>query len=153
MWKIRPFMLQDQPIARQLILDGLGGHFGFIDETMNPDLDDIWQQYIANGDLFVVVESDGVLVGTGALVKEGGDGINGRLVRMSVHASHQRQGIGRRLVRHLCQKARECGYTQLFVETNNDWFDAIGLYESCGFREYARDIESVYLRKKLEPEE
>ena len=149
MWKIRPFIPQDQPIARQLILEGLGGHFGFIDETINPDLDDIWQQYVASGDLFVVVESDGVIVGTGALVEENGDGINGRLLRMSVRPSHQRQGIGRGLVRHLCQQARERGYKHLLVETNNDWCDAIGLYESCGFREYDRDTESVYLQLTL----
>jgi len=146
MWKIRPFILQDQPIARQLILEGLGGHFGFIDETMNPDLNDIWQQYVASGNLFVVVESDGVLVGTGALVREGE---NGRLLRMSVRASHQRQGIGRGLVHYLCQQARERGYAQLLVETNNDWFDAIGLYKSCGFREYDHDAESVYLQLTL----
>ena len=149
MWKIRPFSPQDQPIARQLILEGLGGHFGFIDETINPDLDDIWQQYVASGNLFVVVESDGVLVGTGALVEEGGDEINGRLLRMSVRVSHQRQGIGRGLVRHLCQQAQKRGYKHLLVETNNDWFDAIGLYESCGFREYDRDAESVHLQLTL----
>jgi len=150
MWKIRPFIPQDQSAARQLILEGLGRHFGFIDPTMNPDLDDIWQHYVATGGVFVVVESDGMLVGTGALVEEEGErNLVGRLVRMSVSESHQRQGIGRALVNHLCQQAQECGYKQLLVETNNDWFDAIGLYESCGFCEYDRDTESVYLQLML----
>ena len=149
MWKKRPFIPQDQPLARQLILEGLRRHFGFIDPTMNPDLDDIWQHYVAAGDLFVVVESDGLLVGTGALVQERECDHAGRLVRMSVRESHQRQGIGRGLVRHLHHHAQQRGYTQLLVETNNDWFDAIGLYESCGFREYDRDAESVYLQLML----
>ncbi len=140
--KIRPFHPQDQSAARQLILEGLGGHFGYIDETMNPDLDDIWQHYVAAGSAFVVAQVGGLLVGTGALIREGE---NGRLVRMSVRQSHQRQGIGRKLVQHLIQKAHEQGYKRLLVETNHDWFDAIGLYESCGFREYDRDAESVYL--------
>ena len=142
MLKIRPFTPQDQSAARQLVLEGLGGHFGYIDETMNPDLDDIWQHYVADGGVFVVAEMDGLLVGTGALIREGEDG---RLVRMSVCKSQQRQGIGRQLVRHLIQKANEQGYKRLLVETNHDWFDAIGLYQSCGFREYDRDAESVYL--------
>ena len=149
MWKTRPFIPQDQPIARQLILEGLGRHFGFINPAMNPDLDDIWQHYVAAGGVFVVVESDGELVGTGALVKGAACDRTGRLVRMSVRESHQRQGIGRGLVRHLHHHAQQCGYKRLLVETNNDWFDAIGLYKSCGFREYDRDAESVYLQLML----
>jgi GNAT superfamily N-acetyltransferase len=144
--KIRPFTPQDQSAARQLILEGLGGHFGFIDRTMNPDLDDIWQNYVAAGNVFVVAEVDGIIVGTGALIDEQG---NGRLVRMSVRPSHQRQGIGRQLVQHLIQKAIERRYTRLIVETNHDWYDAISLYQKCGFRAYARDEESVHFQLKL----
>ncbi len=147
MLKIRPFHPQDQSAARQLILEGLGGHFGFIDETMNPDLDDIWQHYVAAGGIFVVAEIDGLLVGTGALIDEEGDG---RIVRMSVRKTHQRQGIGRQLVHHLIQKANEQGYRRLLVETNNDWYDAIGLYQRCGFCGYDRDSVSVYLDIFLE---
>ena len=35
---IRAFEPRDQAAARQLILAGLGEHFGWIDETCNPDL-------------------------------------------------------------------------------------------------------------------
>lgn len=41
MIKVRPFETRDQVAARKLILSGLGEHFGFIDERLNPDLDDI----------------------------------------------------------------------------------------------------------------
>jgi len=145
-FKIRPFTPQDQSAAQCLILKGLGDHFGFIDPDMNPDLDDIWQYYVTAGAVFVVAESAGVIVGTGALVEEGA---NGRLLRMSVHEKYQRQGIGRSLVRHLRRQAEDLGYIWLLVETNNDWYDAIGLYQSCGFREYDRDAESVYERLLL----
>lgn len=141
--RIRPFTPQDQIAARQLILEGLGGHFGFIDETMNPDLANIWQQYIIPGNLFVVTEIDRQIVGTGALIEEA-KGI-GRLVRMSVSPRHQRRGIGRQLVQHLIQKAKEQGYERLLVETNHDWVDAIGLYQSCGFCEYDLDDVSVHM--------
>lgn len=145
--KIRPFTQQDQSATRQLILDGLGGHFGFIDETMNPDLDNIWQNYVMPGDIFIVAESAGQIVGTGALVTET-TGV-GRLVRMSVSADWQRRGIGRRLVQYLITQAKEVGYQQLLVETNHDWYDAIGLYKSCGFHEYDRDEESRHFQQKL----
>src|SRR5690349_8639040 len=76
---IRPFQARDQQAARQLILDGLGGHFGFIDESRNPDLDDIMAHYVEPGNSFVVAQIDGSLVGTGALIAEGQ--YTGRLVR------------------------------------------------------------------------
>jgi ribosomal protein S18 acetylase RimI-like enzyme len=145
--RIRPFTPADQPATRQIILEGLGGHFGFIDETMNPDLDDIWRHFIISGNLFIVAEINSQIVGTGALIEEA-KGV-GRLVRMSVNPDHQRRGIGHQLVQHLIQKANEQGFQHLLVETNHDWVDAIGLYQSCGFCEYDRDAESVYLRLVL----
>ena len=77
---IRPFRVEDQQKVCQLILDGLGEHFGNINEELNPDLDDIAASYA--GDLFLVAEQAGVIVGCGALIYEG-DGI-ARVQRMSV---------------------------------------------------------------------
>ena len=51
---IRSFEVGDQEQARWLILEGLGEHFGYIDETLNPDLDDILHNYIIPGHDFVV---------------------------------------------------------------------------------------------------
>jgi ribosomal protein S18 acetylase RimI-like enzyme len=144
---IRPFEPRDQQAARVLILDGLGEHFGYIDETRNPDLDDIAANFITPGNVFVIAQIDGKLIGTGALIGE--DAHTGRIVRMSVRRQVRRQGIGRALVEHLVGVARQCGFTRVLVETNNDWADAIGLYERCGFAEYARDEVSVYLMLEL----
>lgn len=146
-YQIRPFSHSDQEDAKSVILEGLGNHFGYIDETLNPDLDDIWQHYIVKGDIFVVAECEGELVGTGGLIREIGG--NGRLVRMSVRQLHQRKGIGQSIVCHLIEKAQEQGYRHLLVETNFDWNDAIGLYLSCGFQEYDRDEESIHLRLRF----
>jgi deferrochelatase/peroxidase EfeB len=44
---VRDFKRQDQENARLLILAGLGEHFGFVDETINPDIEDIEKNYIA----------------------------------------------------------------------------------------------------------
>src|SRR5690242_11084261 len=100
---IRPFIRADQAAARRLILDGLAEHFGWLDATLNPDLDDIWAHYVANGALFVVAEIDGVPVGTGALVPEG---TGGRLVRISVAPAQRRRGVGRAVVDDLVRAAR-----------------------------------------------
>jgi ribosomal protein S18 acetylase RimI-like enzyme len=129
--------------VRRLVLAGLGDHFGAIDETMNPDLDDIALHHVGRGHCVVVAERDGELVGTGTLAAEG-PGV-GRLVRMSVDGRCRGQGIGRRLVAHLLEEARRRGYARVLVETNDDWCDAIGLYRACGFVEEARRDGEVHL--------
>ncbi len=145
--KIRLFQPEDQEAARDLILSGLGEHFGYIDPSYNPDVNDIGANYVTAGHPFVVGERDGVLVGTGALLVH--DEEVGQLVRMSVHQGQRRQGLGRALVSHLLQIARGRGLRKVIVETNNDWYDAIGLYERCGFVEYDRDEVSVYMELGL----
>src|SRR5579872_5319638 len=146
---IRPFAAADQPAARRLILLGLGEHFGFIDETCNPDIDDIAAHYLASGQTFLVAELDGTLVGTGALLRE--DAQTGRVVRMSVARDVRRKGIAQALMARLMDIARERGFARLVLETNIDWDDAIGFYQRCGFREYARGEGLTHLALDLSP--
>lgn len=148
--RIRPFEARDQETARRLILAGLGEHFGWIDETRNPDLDDIAANYVDRGSTFLVAEIDGKLVGTAALVTERKD--TGRIVRMSVSQMYRRKGIGRVLVSHLLDVARQKGFVQIRVSTDNGWEDAIGLYGHCGFTEFKRDEIGVYFVVELADE-
>jgi GNAT superfamily N-acetyltransferase len=144
---IRPFTAADQSAARNLILEGLGEHFGFIDESYNPDLNDIMAHYILPGQTFIVAELQGTIVGTGALISEG-EGV-GRIVRMSVARSERRKGIGQALIAHLIQRARECGFTRLVLETNLAWDDAMGFYRHCGFFEEYRTDTLAHLALEL----
>ena len=144
---IRPFVPADQPVVRRLILEGLGEHFGFIDETMNPDVDDIVAHFIAPGHIFLVAQCEMDIVGTAALIFVG-DGV-AQMVRVSVSAQHRRRGIGRMLVNRLVGIARERGLQRIEVETNNDWENAIGLYQCYGFVEHDRDDVSVYMSLPL----
>ncbi len=144
---IRPFAPADQPAARRLILAGLGEHFGSIDETRNPDVDDIQRYYVERGNPFLVAELAGDLVGTAALLRE--DAATARVVRVSVARAFRRQGIARSLVARLLADARSRGFTRVLVETNLDWGDALGLYRALGFEEYARDDESRHLALAL----
>jgi ribosomal protein S18 acetylase RimI-like enzyme len=138
---IRQFEQRDQQAARQLILQGLGAHFGFIDETLNPDLNDIMANYVNVGHSFLVAYSGSNLVGTGALITEA-EGV-GRIVRVSTHRDYRRRGIGRAIVTRLLNQARERGYRRVLVSTNTDWYDAIGLYQRLGFVEYGRNEYGV----------
>ena len=145
---IRPFAAGDQAAARRLVLAGLGERFGFVDESLNPDLDDVAAAYVPPGRLFVVGERHGRIVGTGALI-EVGERV-GRIVRVSVDREQRGRGIGRALVAHLLATARARGYVRLLVETNDDWADAIALYRSCGFAEEDRRHGEVHLALALD---
>ncbi|MCH7698434.1 MAG: GNAT family N-acetyltransferase [Chloroflexi bacterium] len=132
--EIRPFRVEDQEKARQLILDGLGEHFGNVQEDLNPDLDDISVSYA--GDLFLVAEQAGVIIGCGALIYEG-DGI-ARVQRMSVLRNLRRRGIARAILERLITEARLQGRWRVVIETGF-WEDSVGFYTSWGFVETSRD--------------
>lgn len=127
---IRPFRSEDQAAAKELILKGLVEHWGWLDETKNPDLDDIAGSY-ADG-TFLCAWRGEELVGTGACVPEA-EGI-GRIVRMSVATQMRRRGMGTSILQRLCDYARAAGYRRLVLETTSTWEDVVTFYESQGFR-------------------
>lgn len=127
--RIRPFRPDDQPAAKALILAGLAEHWGRLDPTLNPDLDDIAASYADA--VFLVAELDGQIVGTGVLVAE--TAVVGRIVRMSVARAQRRRGIARQLLAALIAAAQAKQYTQLVLETTATWDDAIGFYRAAGF--------------------
>lgn len=140
---IRPFRVTDQAAVRRLVLAGLAERWGHLDETLNPDLDNIAGSYVVTGGAVLVAEHGGVIVGTGTL-KYDGAGV-GQIVRMSVASDARRQGLARRLVLALLNAARAAGCERVIVETMHNWHSAVALYVACGFREYDRDAEDVYL--------
>lgn len=131
---VRPFEPGDQAAVRALVLDGLKEHFGSLDDTLNPDLDDIARAYADSW--FVVAVSDGQTVGTGCL--KPGDGGDANVVRMSTLREVRRRGVGRAILDRLIGHARDQGFRRVTLGTNDDWADAIAFYEACGFREIAR---------------
>jgi GNAT superfamily N-acetyltransferase len=145
---IRPFEVCDQEQARWLILEGLGEHFGYIDETLNPDLDDILHNYIMAGHVFLVAYIGRELVGTGALILHN-DGIS-EMVRISTRKAYRRRGIGQAIISSLVNVARERGGRRIIVKTNADWYDAIYLYKSLGFVEHGCTTDAVNLELLLD---
>lgn len=140
-WHKRPFSPTDQAAAKQLILDGLTEHWGELNLSLNPDLNDIHASYIDRGGVFIVVEADGKLIGTGALMPEGDN--TARIMRVSVHQDYRRMGMGRGITAQLVKTARQIGYTRILVETTDTWQAAIQLYQDFGFVEvdqYGGDV-------------
>lgn len=131
--QIRPFCAADQDAAKQLVLAGLGERWGWIDPTLNPDLNDIAANY-AEG-VFLVGYLGDTLVATGALTPEvTPEGVAAlRVERMSVRADLRGQGIGRRMLDALLDHARVRQCPLIVLETTSTWADAVRFYARYGF--------------------
>lgn len=127
---IQQFTPADQPAAKALILQGLEEHWGALDLSLNPDLNDIAASY-ATG-VFLCAWLDGELAGTGAIVPEG-EGVM-RVVRMSVQKERRRMGIASQILIALLSEARRRNGHTVVLETTETWDDAIGFYLRHGFR-------------------
>jgi len=144
---IRLFQPEDQSSARQLILDGLREYFGALDDTLNNDLADIQASYAARGHLFLVATIDFTIVGTGALLVHREEG---PIVRVSVASRLRRAGIGRAILAALLAEAEARGWPFVWMETNDDWPDAIGFYQAAGFEPCDHRDGCVFMRRRLD---
>lgn len=129
-YSIQPFSPEDQHEARNLVLAGLVEHWGFLDPTLNPDLNDIAASY-ADG-LFLVARQGDTIVGTGALLPRSDD--TAEIMRMSVSSTLRRSGLGSAILLHLCEYAKAMGYHKLVLETTSTWQEVIEFYLKFGFQ-------------------
>ena len=98
---------------------------------------------------------DGELAGIGALTAL--DAHRGEVKSMRVDDRFRGHGVGRALLRHIVDRARERGMSSLWLETGTteDFLPAQRLYESegfapCGpFEGYAPDPFSVFMTREL----
>lgn len=136
---IRAWQGRDQDAAKDLILQGLGERWGWIDPTLNPDLNDIGATF-ATGVFLVAeipaaevpaTEAAATLIATGAWLPE--DATSVRIVRMSVRRDLRGQGIGRRLLDALLDAAWQRGMPRAVLETTSTWTDAVRFYTRYGF--------------------
>lgn len=145
--RLRDFAPDDQASVRALILTGLGEHWGWIDETRNPDLDDISAHY--TGETFLVAHRGDTLIGTGALVAEGE--ATGRIVRMSVAAAERRAGIGTLILRELEARAVQRGFRLIVLETTATWGEVIAFYVRNGYRALGERDGDMHFEKVSVP--
>lgn len=111
---VQDFTRDYQDKVKELILCGLGEHWGTIDYTLNPDLNDIQKNYICIDptNAFKIVLVEGMLIATGAVIRE--DEFAARIVRMSVHKDFRNIGVGRNLLKILVKHARDNHYQDCF---------------------------------------
>jgi broad specificity phosphatase PhoE/GNAT superfamily N-acetyltransferase len=139
--EIRPFCPEDQAEAQALILGGLKEHWGSIDPTKNPDIYDISTAY--RDAFFFVARHQGRMVGTAALIPR--DEHTAEIVRMSVSGDLRRKGIGKALLHHLVNLAKQSDYCRLILETTSSWENAVQFYLENGFKvTHQRDGDTYF---------
>ena len=126
---IRTFTAADQHEVAALILAGLAEHWGDVDETRNPDVQDLAGAY-PGGRTIVVIEG-GAIIGTGTVVPRGD--ATAEIRRMSVAPAHRQRGVGRALVTELLTTARGWGHHRVVLETSSSWTEVVAFYQRCGF--------------------
>jgi len=136
---IEPFRSADQDDVRRVILAGLAEHWGYVDESVNPDLLDIARTY-SHG-IFLVAKVDSIVVGTGALVPRA-PGV-GEIVRMSVATELRRRGIASQVLRELIACAPKLGVSRIVLETTAAWREVAAFYLANGFT-ITHDVEGPF---------
>lgn len=141
--EIEPFQPADQSAVKQLVLDGLAEHWGFLDPTKNPDLDNIAKTYARA--IFLVMRHEGEIIGCGALLPRSAQ--HAEIVRMSVKKAWRGQHIGKIILNALCDAARAKGITHIILETTETWTDVIAFYLRNGFTITRRLDGDVYFER------
>jgi putative acetyltransferase len=143
---VEPFRPADQAQVKSLVLAGLVEHWGVLDPTKNPDLEDIACSY--SGATFLVARHGAEIVGAGALVPRGEE--QAEIVRMSVASGARRLGIGRRILQALCRAAVKQGVRKVVLETTETWDEVIAFYMDYGFRITHHKDGDIYFSLDLE---
>ncbi len=89
------------------------------------------RQYIQRGQCFVA-EREGRVVGVYVLLPTRPETVE--LVNVAVEQSLHGQGIGKQMVNHAVQTARQLGFATIEVGTGSTGAHQLILYQKCGFR-------------------
>ncbi len=116
---LRPAVMADAPHVQALLEAGFGRPATFVAATL-----------AAGPDRTLLIERDGAPVATVRLTRRGTDG---GVYGFVVHPHWQGRGIGRDVLRRVCQLLYEQGVRRIGLEVAVDNERALGLYTSVGF--------------------
>jgi putative acetyltransferase len=98
------------------------------------DLDNIEKNYFGNGGIFLVLEDEAEIIGTGA-IRQLQDKIC-ELKRLWLLTEYHHKGLGYRMLQELLTVAREMGYERIRLETDAVFQKrAVKFYKQIGFYE------------------
>ena len=109
--------------------------FGFTDEENDPVEDlirDCAVDLKPESEFFLIPKRNGTPIGSVLFLGEGNG--KGRLRFVYMETAERGKGIGKRMIAEAMKKAKEAGYTHLWLSTYNILTVARNMYASLGFR-------------------
>ncbi|WP_163856369.1 GNAT family N-acetyltransferase [Paenibacillus elgii] len=89
------------------------------------------EEYIQRGQCYVA-KAEELILGVYVLLPTRPETVE--IVNVAVDERHQGQGIGKKLVNHAIETARQLGYKTIEIGTGNSSIGQLALYQKCGFR-------------------
>jgi putative acetyltransferase len=134
--QIRPISIQDNASIATIIRNTLLEFGAAQPGTMyyDPNVYHTFEQFQQAGCAYFVVELEGKVLGGGGVFRTKGlpEG-TAELSRMYLLPEARGKGMGKALLQHNEQVARQLGYQQLYLETMPELKSAIPLYEKFGY--------------------
>lgn len=145
--QIRQYVAEDHRDTAKLVSDGLMLYAGegtphheywvlFVKNSLATDIADIPGHYLRRGsDFFVATATapSGETITVGTIGVEKISDSVAELRRVSVRAEYRRYGIGRMLMAHATQWAKDNSYTKLILSCASMQLQARKFYESLGY--------------------
>lgn len=130
---IRPYRKGDDDEICRVIRE-IFDEYDFTWETggYNADTEDVSTFYLEGGGAFWVMETDGQMVGTGALMPEGDDRCE--LCRLYLAKACRGKGWGKKFYEFIIAEARKAGYLEMEIWSDVKLVEAHRLYERSGAR-------------------
>jgi len=127
-----------------------GASVGYLPPLDPASARSYWEGVIRPGNILLVAERDGQIVGTGQLelaMRKNGNH-RAEVNKVLVHPDNQRQGIGRQIMEALDDIARREGRTLLHLDTregdgSNDLYSRIGYIEAGRIPDWARSADGT----------
>ncbi|WP_341321278.1 GNAT family N-acetyltransferase [Solibacillus sp. FSL H8-0523] len=88
-------------------------------------------KYLNKSDVYVALENE-VIIGVYLLKEIGPSKVE--LMNIAVAESHQGKGLGKALVQHAIEAAKNSGMQSIELGTGNSSIQQLALYQKCGFR-------------------
>jgi putative acetyltransferase len=137
MYQIRTIQIQDNPSISQVIREvskefGLAPESGFA--VADPILDDLYQVYAQpNAQYWIIEDANGRVVGGGGLSPLQGDVTVLEIQKMYFLPELRGLGFAKKILEKCFEFAQQQGFQSCYLETTQDLWQAIKLYEKLGF--------------------
>lgn len=134
--KIRTIALNDNEAVAKIIRGALEEFGANKPGTVyfDPTTDHLFELFQTPGSIYFVATLDDKIIGSGGIYPtENLPKGTCELVKLYLLKEARGTGLGRTLLSHSLQWAKENGYTQVYLETLPELSNAVSLYEKSGF--------------------